>query len=238
LRKGLVNKERDGKILSGIESLDRIIGGFPEGSVVILLGKPGSGFEIFTLQVLFNRCISEGSAIYMNVDRRMDDIFIDLSSKGWNVGDFIKSGKWKFLDAFSMRMNTARAYGESIGTLIKEYLDGVEKGAWGAIDTFSYFIRTMEEDEVLNLLDDLIGASRDSRSIQFLMVLDGLHDERTLTKISHLVDGVVRFSLSDEVEPVGTMEIKKFRLMEYKPRKLIYRITERGLVIETLSRIA
>ena len=49
---------------------------------------------------------------------------------------------------------------------------------------------------------------------------------------------MVRFSLSDEVEPVGTMEIKKFRLMEHKPRKLIYRITERGLVIETLSRIA
>lgn len=234
-----MSRVRHGKAISGIESLDSIIEGFPEGSVIVLIGKPGSGFELFTLQLLFNRCNLGGKAVYMNIDRRMDDVLMDLNSKNWYVDEFINEGKWRFLDAFSIRMEMARgAYDRSLNSLIGEYIKEVGMGAWGAIDTFSYFLKTMEDPAVLRLIDTLIGASRDSGSIQLLMLLDGLHSKEVITRLAHLVDGVMGFSLSEDVEPTGMIEIDKFRLMEYAPRKLVYRITDRGLVIETLSRIA
>lgn len=84
-------------LFTGIEALDRMLGGIPNGSVVVLYGRPGSGFDIFAQQILFNRTSSEEiRALYFTIEHPPEDISSEMLSREWDVDQLIAEKRWEF----------------------------------------------------------------------------------------------------------------------------------------------
>jgi KaiC/GvpD/RAD55 family RecA-like ATPase len=229
------------KLFTGIDALDRILGGFPDGSVLLVSGLPGSGFDIFAQQILYTAS-STGScnALYVAVDRPPFEVEGEMAERGWRV-DALGEKRWEFLDAYTVKQNVLKGVAGAKGfvDLFKGLPSLIKEGRWMAVDTLSSFIEALRFEEVLDVLGELIASARDVGGLHLLLLVEGLHDEKTMIKLTHTVDGLLNLTLESRyAEPVGLITVKKLRRLNHVRRVVSYRIAENGLVIETATRIA
>jgi len=228
------------KLFTGIESLDGILGGFPDGTVLLISGLPGSGFDIFAQQILYTASSTNNcNALYVAVDKPPLEVESEMVERGWRV-DALDEKKWEFLDAYTVKQNVLKGVTgvKSFTDLFKGLPSLIKEGRWLAVDTLSSFIEALRFEEVLEVLGELVEKARDNGGLHLLLVVEGLHDEKTLIKLTHTVDGLLNLTLESRyAEPIGLITVKKLRKMDHARRVISYRITENGLVVETATRI-
>lgn len=230
-------------VSTGISALDSMTGGFPNGSVILMAGEPGSGHEIFAQQILYSKAVSnEAQATYFAVERPIEDISSEMLGRQWDVDALMGHKSWEYVDAYSVRQNVIKgaAGAKVLLDLLEDRLSkSIKDGRWTAIDTFSHFILNYDEKDVIPILDDVIGQARERGGLHMLLAVKGLHDQKDLLRFAHHLDGYFEFNLaSEESDPIGTIRIRKLRRASHMIRNIPYRITEEGLVIETAVRIA
>ena len=105
-------KRKDKIIKTGVQSLDLFLGGeynpgIPNKSVILVLGEPGTKFEIFVQQILF-QTLKTGATekvVYLSYDGRPNEIIDEMNIYNYDLKPFVMAGeKWKFMDAFSARV--------------------------------------------------------------------------------------------------------------------------------------
>jgi len=71
----------DGRVPTGINGLDPLIeGGFPEGSLILLAGNPGTGKTVFSMNFLFKGAKDYGeNGIYVSFAESEDTILCNMS---------------------------------------------------------------------------------------------------------------------------------------------------------------
>ncbi|MBI2648835.1 MAG: hypothetical protein HYW93_04180 [Thaumarchaeota archaeon] len=228
------------RLSSGIEALDRVIGGFPTGSVIALAGKPGSGHDLFAQQILFNAASNGKKVTYLSIDRPPEDVIGELQSLKLDLDELVANKRWNFLDGFDARMKINK--GELGKKVLTNMLASVSKAAksgdWTGVDTLSKLLEGKETDEVTPVIDDLLVGAREGRGLHFLILVDDLHDSKTVASLAQLADGYIRMSLDESrSEPSGTIRIEKLRRANSVQRALNYLIGPDGIVIETATRI-
>ncbi|MCH8022385.1 MAG: hypothetical protein IH932_01385 [Thaumarchaeota archaeon] len=236
-------EKRKSKVMTGLGAFDTMIGGLPNGIIILLVGEPGSGYDIFAQQVLHAQASKgESKVAYLTVEKPPDDIQNDMIVRNWEVDSLIGNGSWKFLDGFTSRINVSKGNAGPkavLDILTKNLLNSVKEDRWTAIDTISYFLANFEMKDVISVLDDLILEARERGGLHFLLAVPKIQDDRALAAMSHMVDGIFEFTLrADQSDPLGDMRIKKLRKAEHVTRLIPYRIGPNGLVIETARRIA
>ncbi len=229
-------------LFTGIEALDRLLGGIPNGSVIVLSGKPGSGFDIFAQQILFNQTSSdEVSALYFSIEHPIEDVSSEMFSRDWDVDNLIGGKRWEFLDAFTIRSNISKGVaGEKVlMDTLSAYTEKIRRQVWSALDTFSYFLINYEKKEVMKHVEDIISKARENGGLHFLLIVEGMLEPSVVTNLAHLTDGFFKFALDPEqTDAVGEIRIEKLRKADYVTRIIPYRITDSGLAIETSVRMA
>jgi len=229
------------QLFTGIEALDRMLGGIPNGSVVVLYGKPGSGFDIFAQQILYTKAgMGEAKSTYFTVEHPPEDIASEMASRRWDVNTLIEDGRWEFIDAYTLRTNIRKGVaGEKVLLdILTFYRSAVSRGVWSALDTISYYFLNYDEKDVMGHIDDIISQAREHVGLHFLLLVEGLHDSKTVTSLAYISDGLLTFGLNpDQSEAAGILRIEKLRKADYVTRLIPYRITDTGLVIETAVRM-
>ncbi len=228
------------RLSSGIEALDRVIGGFPVGSVIALAGKPGSGHDIFAQQILFNAASNGKKVTYLSIDRPPEDIVGELQSLKLDLDQLVANKSWNFLDGFDARMKVSKGeLGKKVLTnMLASVTKAAKSGDWTGVDTLSKLLEGKETDEVTPVIDDLLVGAREGRGLHFLILIDDLHDSKTVASLAQLADGYIRMSLDEtRSEPSGTIRIEKLRRANSVQRALNYLIGPEGIVIETATRI-
>ena len=88
------------KRLSGVKGLDGITGGgLPEGRIVGIMGGPGSGKTILSLQVLVNRLrVYDEASIFVSFEESLPHIRANMDSFDWNLRE-IADDRLCLLDA-------------------------------------------------------------------------------------------------------------------------------------------
>lgn len=227
--------------MTGIEALDSQLGGIPAGSVILCEGAPGSGHELFARQVLYlGASRGDVKAIYVNTDRPVEDIVEEMEVFGFTLPPLIEDGRWSFVDVYTHRLNVQKGVAgpKVLQDVLAELPGMVKPDVWIAVDTLSFFLQRLEITELLNFIDELLGRAREGGGLYFLLLVGGLHEERELRRLAHLVDGVFTFSLDPtQADPIGSLRIQKLRRAEYVTRNISYRITDRGITIETTVRL-
>jgi len=238
--KDLTEVEREPRLFTGIEALDRMMGGFPLGSVVVIAGRPGSGHELLAQQVMYNAAARQKRVSYLTIDRPPEDIITELYAMKLDVDEVVKSQKWNFLNGFDTRLQVRRGH---LGPkVLLDMLDAVSEcakaGDWTTVDTLSKVLEFNSYQEVTSFVDDLVVDARDGRGLHFLLIVEELHDQKTLTQLAQACDGYIRLKLDDaRSEPSGTIRIEKLRRANNIPRALNYAIGPDGITIETATRI-
>ncbi|MBT3865902.1 AAA family ATPase [Candidatus Woesearchaeota archaeon] len=92
----MVGEER---VSTGVPNLDKLIGGgFKQGSVNIVAGKPGSGKSIFAMQFLVDGLKRGEGCIYISFEERKKKVFEDFREFGWDLEQYERTGLLKFLE--------------------------------------------------------------------------------------------------------------------------------------------
>jgi len=228
-----------------LPALDRMLGGgVPDGSVIIVMGEPGSGFDLFAQQVMFLKVRNgNGKVTYFTVDRPADDVKSEMAIYGWDIDSLGgEADSWIFIDAYTPRQEVRRgAAGRRViaDMLTQELPKALEEGRNVVVDTFSYFLLFYELKDVIEIIEATVFHARKFGGVHFFLVVHELHDRKTLTTIAHFADGVFEFKMNpEEEEAAGYIRIKKLRKIHHTLRSIPYRITSSGITIETTMRMA
>jgi len=237
-----VSVTRAARLSTGIEALDRMIYGIPNGSVILLSGKLGSGFDIFAQQVLYNGALTGSCTVrYLTLDRTPEDVESEIQARKWDLESLLTTKKWTFQDLYSVRLNIRKgvAGAKALTDILNRIPSQIEEGSWTAFDTLTYLVESLDFKEVIGFIDDLVVAAREKGGMHFLMMVESLQDERLVTSVAHSLDGFFSFALdSQAAEPTGNIRVLKLRKTPHATRLIPYRITETGINIETVTRVA
>jgi len=214
-----------------IEGLDEMLGGgLPEKSVIVMMGEPGSGYDIFAQQILYQNALQGGKAAYFSTSRDFDALKEDFETFSWDTASLSKKDNWLFFNVNPA--NVMQVLTESVPKVVAE-------GRWVLIDSLSYLILTQKYREVIGIVELLLNAARIHGGVHFLLLTQGMHDKETETTMQHLVDGVMEFTAQEMAGGIDRrIRMKKMRRAVYEPKLIPFNITERGITIETAVRIA
>ena len=85
---------------TGIEGLDRLIGGIPRGSRNLIYGPPGTGKTVFAMQFLWTG-LQQGETVSYDVfDRPWTHMRRYFASFGWDITPYEQQGKFIPIQAF------------------------------------------------------------------------------------------------------------------------------------------
>ena len=205
-------------------------GGLPEKSVILMMGEPGSGYDTFAQQILYQNALQGGKIAYFSTSRDFDALKDDFETFGWDATSMQKTNSWSFIS-----LN-----GQNVMQTMAEIIPkSVSDGRWVLIDSLSYLILTQKYREVITIIELLLNAARMHGGVHFLLLTQGMHDKETETTMQHLVDGVMEFSAEEMAGGIDRrIRMKKMRRAVYEPKLIPFNITERGITIETAVRIA
>ncbi len=89
-----------GRVSTGIKGLDALTGGgYPEDSVVVISGTPGTGKTIMGMQFLYEGARKGEMGIYVSFEQEKKDILRQAGQFGWDFADLEKKN---LIRVFSM----------------------------------------------------------------------------------------------------------------------------------------
>jgi len=89
---------RDKRIITGIDGLDELImGGFPQGSITLVSGTPGTGKTIVCFQYIEAGLKNGEKCLYLTSDERISNLIYQAKELGFNFQSFVDNGQLKFL---------------------------------------------------------------------------------------------------------------------------------------------
>ncbi|HKZ43331.1 MAG TPA: RAD55 family ATPase, partial [Candidatus Hodarchaeales archaeon] len=190
----------------GIPTLDERLKGLPTNSVILLLGDPGSGFDTFLHQILFQRSSRGAKTLYVSLDRPKSEIYYDMatynwSPDSWDIIDLSPAASRESGSAMSWTMDSVnllqhdliRRIEEAKARVAKETLRG-EVAMDTTINSLTSLLLNSELQSVLSFVNEYAAAIRDTNGFHFLTVIRGVHEPRVETVLQHLADVVIEIT--------------------------------------------
>ncbi len=233
----------EGRISTGIGGLDeQLQGGFPPGSLVLLMSSSETSLRTFSQQVAHHMASQGRRVFYIAILREPSYVKEEMTVFGWEVEALIRKGYWNFIDAYTPRINTLLMQKQPLITqdlmvqVRSHLLPNLQDGDAIIIDSLSDLLISQGSETTLELLEILSSLMRTKNGIAFLPLLPDLHDRQTTFMISHQSDTVVEFAV-EERSLEGKIIFWKMRRARLQPMFLPLSIKERGIVVETFRRI-
>lgn len=245
----IVEKEST-RLPSGIPGFDDLLGGgFPDGSLYILSGPYGGHNATFAQQVLYNRIVSKGKVAYYIIENPGNDIIEDMALFSWNIEGYVDDGSWKFVRLLPptiekiVKLTQENPMEEGIplratlAPLQDDFLARLKDNRWCMLN-ISYLLQNFGSQDIMELLIYMIAAVRKYGGVHFLLLTEGLVDNKIANMAKDLVDGVFEFEDSERAIEYGTtLHIRKMRKTVLSTRTIKITLMPSGMVAETVSRI-
>ena len=212
-------------VKTGIAGLDEFLTGGLPPKVILLIGPPGSGNEVFARQISYTRAKQAGIT-YFTIAATAENVRDDMEVYGWDIASLEKSGNWKFKKiAENARLDEA---------IVKE----MEENQTVVIDSFSELLLTRKIGEITNLISVMSHQNKNSENYHLLLLTEGMQDPKTETIMQHFAEGVIMFATTLTADTMHTdILIKKIKGSFVPTRRLPYSISKKGFLIETATRI-
>jgi circadian clock protein KaiC len=98
MRKESAARER-GRLSTGVKGLDGLLsGGLPEGSMVVVSGRPGTGKTLLASQFLYEGATHRETSVYVSFAETKDQFLANMERFGMRFGKLIKEGTFSFID--------------------------------------------------------------------------------------------------------------------------------------------
>ena len=119
----------------------------------------------------------------------------------------------------------------------RDFLTRLKEDRWSILN-ISYLMNRYTPQEINDLMLFWVNAVHKYGGVHFVLMLQGAHDERQVTFLKNLVDGVLSFKFVEGFQQTeGEVEIQKLRRVLPKSKSFRHIVQSDGLVVETTARI-
>ena len=229
------------RISSGIPGLDEMMnGGFPKGSVIVLLGSCGTGKTTFSLQFLMNGLMRKENCMLITLEESVDSIVKNGQTFGWDIETYLKNKQLSILKVEPTDVKTAI---QKIKTDLPEVLKE-RKIERFALDSISLFTMLFESDfdrrqNLFRLVQIIKSANVTALFTSEVNPLNpGLSRDGL---VEYVADGVISLELvqpslhSLDVEP--RLRIIKMRGTAHERKVKPYTITSKGIDVRIKAQV-
>ncbi len=235
----------------GIQGLEFVLGGgLPEDSVYVLTGLPGTYYITFAQQAIYSHLVKRGKAVYYTSETASTEILQDMELYRWNIRPHVDDGSLVFarplppaLQAFVGLMPQApneqfiNLTSSGLGSLTKDFLSRIKEERWSVLN-LSYLMNQYPAQEITDLMLFWVNAVHKFGGVHFVLLLEGAHDEKQVTFLKNIADGVFNFKFADGFgQSEGEVEIQKLRRVVPKAKVFRHVVQSDGLAVETTARI-
>lgn len=211
---------------TGILGLDEFLRGGLPPSIVLLLGSPDKGHEIFARQVALFRS-KKIAVTYFTVSKSQEAIKAEMSAYDMDVTLQEKTGKWKFIN---LPKNWA-----SITSII---LNEMQQNRCVVLDSLSELLLYHELKEITELIMAMSNQNNETKDLHFILLTAGMQGSKIEVALQHFADGVIIFEALCKAENfVRNLMIQKMLGSTVPTQRIPYSIDENGFTIETSTRI-
>ena len=212
-------------IKTGIAGLDEfLLGGLPP-RVLLLVGLPGSGNEVFARQTAYTRAKQVG-VTYLTISMKPEFVKEDMTAYGWDVTSLEETGAWKFINL--------KDTNEAVDTILNE----IKQHRSIVIDSLSEFLLNHKIEDAANLLTSMAIENAKCKECHFVLLTEGMQNKKAETAMEYFAEGVITFNTTWTTDTtIRNLMIKKMRGAPLPSRRLPYNVGKKGFVIETAIRI-
>ncbi|AFK22973.1 ATPase domain-containing protein [Pyrococcus sp. ST04] len=216
--------------LFGVKYFDDYIvqGGFPEGSIILVAGEPGSGKTIFSATFLHNGAKLFGEkGIYVSFSETKAEFYEQMKMFGMDFETLEKENMFKFLDLVTVPPETIEKEIELImSEIIKFRPERI------VFDSITVIAQMLGKEKLRTFLHTMLGRlAKVYNSTVFLIAEKPIGEDKIGFGIEEfVVDGVLVLKsrgLGENI--VRTLEVRKMRRRNIKKPEYEYAITERGI---------
>jgi circadian clock protein KaiC len=210
------------RIKTGITGLDALIdGGFPEDSIIVVSGTPGTGKTIMGLQFLYEGAKNGEMGIYVSFEQEKDDIIKQAAQFGWDIPALEKKN---LIRVFSM---WPTSFDEVMSKIFKCLYYKPKRLVVDSITSITYTINDNRE-----AFHKMVEKLKDTK-LTALLTSEMLSGEKGFTRdgISEFVgDGlVIMRSVEAAGEHRNLLRVEKMRSSRVNKESHIYEIGSGGI---------
>jgi KaiC/GvpD/RAD55 family RecA-like ATPase len=234
-------------VTTGVKGVDSLLDGkgVPKGSSILVLGAPGSGKTIFSLQFLQAGVAIGENGVYLTMDEDPDRLLQNAKQMGVDLTKAVKESKIVIVDASPIRLLPARLklgaaeVGRkefALATMISSIIEAVKKvGASRlVIDPISTLVVHFsdEYDRRIAFLDLMSAASKTGCTTLFVAEMNDAQLQRSHLFEEFLTQGVIvlsRILTGSTFQRVFSVE--KMRGIAHDTQPHPYRITDGGVEV-------
>ena len=238
---------KENRMKTGIGGLDeRLGGGLPSGSLVLVLSNSETALRMFCQQVPYNLARVGHKVFYLTILKEPQYIREEMSLYEWATVSFEEKKRWTFVDGCTPRIDalllktpndTMDSQFDLSVSIRTEILSKLGNEDVVVVDSLSDVLLTQELHYVVELLEILSAQVRRSEGLAFLPLIQSMHDAKIIATLSHLADSVIELAIG-ETYFEGKIRFWKMRRARSEPLFLPFSITERGIMAETFKRVA
>ncbi|MDI6806397.1 MAG: ATPase domain-containing protein [Candidatus Aenigmarchaeota archaeon] len=217
---------------------EKLEGGFPQNSSILIFGSPGSGKTTFCNQFIYNGLKKGEAALYITFYAPPRVIKDRMKKFGWNIEGkiiiFIDVYSWKAggirVDKYTIREpSDLNEFNIKVSEAIKELKNKNLKRC--TIDSLSTLFLYVPTDLALKFTSVLLGKFKLNDITQTIVIEGGVHDQATLNALDAMSDGCVELAYSEMLQK-RIMRIRRMVNTKHSLEWFGFQISNKGIVME------
>ncbi|MEM4554958.1 MAG: RAD55 family ATPase [Candidatus Anstonellaceae archaeon] len=224
---------------TGIKNLDEILGGgLPMQSNIMLYGDPLCGKKPLLMQFVYEGLKMNIPGIFVLVDYGFEEWKSMMESSGWVLGQYEQNGLLQVIDCYSKQFDSSLEDEGIVSYLVGNDLSNISMSLSALQDqiaqiaenhrlgfhSVSSLLETNSPESVFRFMQFITGKVRRSGCTAMYVVEKGMHDEKHVRMLEHLMDGVIEFS-EDKLKVRGLMGASSsYHHYEIGPNGLIIKV--------------
>lgn len=205
---------------TGIRSLDRLLGGgMPSAGNILVYGDPLCGKKPLMMQFVYEGLKMDVPGIFVLTDYGFSDWKAMMAQSGWDISEYEKNGLLQVIDCYSKQFSPNLedsgivTYVDGLSNLssislplsnLQEQILAVTNNHRLGFHSLSSLLETNSPESVFQFIQFLAGKFRRVGATALYALEKGMHDERHIKMIEHLMDGVIEFN-EDKLRVKGLM---------------------------------
>ena len=222
--------EKEIRIPSGIQGLDKLIGGgFIPTDTYLITGGTGTGKTLFCCQFLWEGLNSGEKCVYFTLEETPEDILKDAEEFGWDFKKYMRENKFiiEYQDPFEL---------VDVSSMIKSRIKqfGAKRVVIDSTAVFGMIFK--DRHELRKRLYELIKMLKETDAV-ILMTTEITEDTKALSRFGveeFVVDGIIMLNYLEYGAGGGSprsLIIRKMRRTDHGNDVYSLKITKRGLEV-------
>ncbi len=235
------------KYSTGITPLDaQLGGGFPSGSVILLLEEPGAGADVFSFHFAVAGINNNEKVLYITTNDTKDQILQNIKLY-FALEDGV-ADRIEFIDLVSSRLIQQTDSTSDVKAFLKQMKHDPLKHVKTTIrscnheriilNSLAYFVLNYNAEDVVELINEMSLTAKKNDSVILLLMTKGIADDKLENTIKFMADGIIEMTINESGNEIQRLlKILKLKRVLVPKSILRYDLTDRGIRMESVMRV-